>query len=124
MKEQKFSLLGIEMSPEEFDFLMCEQAQGKELKVVGGKVVAEFHIATEEEIKLNELASLETWFTDVYDAQVKQYERCQRLGLGYDNKYGTIDELDAQAVSNAKRIKELRVEIEEIESRAVHNENN
>ena len=33
-------LLGIEMTNEEFDFLFCEQAQGKELKVVDGKVIA------------------------------------------------------------------------------------
>lgn len=33
-------LLGIEMSFEEFDRLMCEQSQGKELKVVDGKVIA------------------------------------------------------------------------------------
>lgn len=32
-------LLGIEMSYEEFDRLMCEQAQGKELMVEDGKVI-------------------------------------------------------------------------------------
>lgn len=55
-----------------------------------------------------ELASLEKWFTEVYDTQVKQYNRCQRLGVEYDNKYGTIAELDKQATVNAKRISELR----------------
>jgi hypothetical protein len=33
-------LLGIEMSFEEFDHLMCEQSQGKDLKIVDGKVIA------------------------------------------------------------------------------------
>ena len=33
-------LLGIEITQEEFDRLMCQQSQGKELKVVDGKVVA------------------------------------------------------------------------------------
>ena len=33
-------LLGIKMTLEEFDYLMCEQAKGKELKAVDGKVVA------------------------------------------------------------------------------------
>lgn len=47
--EEKFSLLGIEMPLEEFDFLMCEQAKGKELKVKDGKVIAEYHIETYEE---------------------------------------------------------------------------
>lgn len=44
-------LLGIKMTHEEFDNLMCEQSKGKELKVIDGKVVAVEHIATEEELK-------------------------------------------------------------------------
>lgn len=67
---------------------------------------------TESELKerteRKELVDLERWFTEVYDAQVKQYERCKRLGIEYDNKYGTIEELDKQATANAKRISELR----------------
>lgn len=46
-------LLGIEMSLEEFDTLMCQQAKGKELKVVDGKVVAVERVElpkTQEEI--------------------------------------------------------------------------
>ena len=67
---------------------------------------------TEQELKERadgkELAELKKWFIDIYDVQVKQYERCQRLGLPYDNKYGTIDELDEKANLNAARINELR----------------
>ena len=33
-------LLGIEMSLEEFDFLLCEQSKGKELVVENGKVIS------------------------------------------------------------------------------------
>lgn len=44
-------LLGIEMSEQEFDYLMCEQNKGKELKVVDDKVVAVEHEVTEEELK-------------------------------------------------------------------------
>ena len=44
------------------------------------------------------------WF-DKYDLQVKQYNRCQRLGVEFDKD---IKELDDLAVVNAKRIKELR----------------
>ena len=43
-------LLGIEMSEKEFDYLMCEQNKGKELKVVDGRVVAVEHEVTEEEL--------------------------------------------------------------------------
>ena len=42
-------LLGIEMTLEEFDYLMCEQSKGKELKVVDGKVLAVEHEMTLEE---------------------------------------------------------------------------
>lgn len=49
MSEKKFNLLGIEMPLEEFDRLLNEQTQGKELKVVNGRVVAEYHIETVEE---------------------------------------------------------------------------
>ena len=62
---------------------------------------------------IEELAELETWFSEVYDMQMKQYERCQRLGITYDNKYGTIEELDATAYKNSQRISELRSLIKE-----------
>lgn len=97
-------LLGIEISFEEFDFLMCEQNKGKELKVIDGKVVAIEHEPTQEELLNNELNTLYSWFEE-YDNQVKQYERCQRLGIEFDKN---IEELDAQATTNQKRIAEIR----------------
>lgn len=97
-------LLGIEMTLEEFDRLMCEQNKGKELVVQDGKVVAIDHVATEEELLRNELAELEIWFNE-YDNQVKQYSRCLRLGLEFDKD---INELDNQAKTNAERITEIR----------------
>jgi hypothetical protein len=48
------NLLNISLTDEEFDFLICEQNKGKELKVVDGKVVAIEHQVTEEEV-LNSL---------------------------------------------------------------------
>lgn len=48
-------LLGIELTNEEFDFLMEEQIKGKELFVENGKVVAREHITTEEELTQQEL---------------------------------------------------------------------
>ena len=51
-------LLGIEVTDEEFDFLMCEQAKGKELKVVDGKVVAVERVITEEEINQTRIKEL------------------------------------------------------------------
>jgi hypothetical protein len=54
-------LLGIELTDKEFDYLMCEQTKGKELKVVGGKVVAVEKTLTESEkslIRIRELKQL------------------------------------------------------------------
>lgn len=56
----------------------------------------------------DELAEHEEWLATVYDLQVKQYQRCVRLGLPYDSKYGTIAELDNVAMQKATRIRELR----------------
>ena len=50
-------LLGIEVTDEQFDYLFCQQSQGKELKVVDGEVVAVEHETTQEE--LNEQRKLE-----------------------------------------------------------------
>ena len=48
-------LLGIELTNEQFDFLMEEQIKGKELFVENGTVVAKEHIATKEELTQQEL---------------------------------------------------------------------
>lgn len=100
-------LLGIEMPLEEFDRLMCEQSEGKELKVVDGKVVAVEHEPTQNELLELELRSLYAWFEE-YDNQVKQYNRCQRMGIAYDKD---IKQLDNQARANANRITEIRKDL-------------
>ena len=100
-------LLGIEMPVEEFDKLMCEQSKGKELKVVDGKVVAVEHEPTQNELLELELRSLYAWFEE-YDNQVKQYNRCQRMGITYDKD---IKQLDNQARANANRITEIRKDL-------------
>jgi hypothetical protein len=82
-------------------------------KVVDGEIKYVIHdksgyeLSTNREAARKELTDLTSWFNNVYDVQVKQYERCLRLGVEYDNKYGTIAELDALASQNAKRINEL-----------------
>ena len=100
-------LLGIEVSFEEFDKLMCEQSEGKELKVINGKVVAVKHEPTQEELLNSELGELYAWFEE-YDNQVKQYNRCQRMGITYDKD---IKQLDNQARANANRITEIRKDL-------------
>ena len=51
-------ILGIEVTDKEFDYLMCQQSKGKELKVVGSQVVALDHELTDVEKLNNELNSL------------------------------------------------------------------
>ena len=58
---ENIKLLGVEVTFEEFDFLMKEQAKGKDLKVVDGKVVAVEHVVSEEKkakMRIAELKSL------------------------------------------------------------------
>ena len=81
-------LLGIEMSLEEFDALMCEQAKGKELKVVDGKVVAVDRVEppkTQEEI--------------IEELRQRREQECftiiNRGSLWYDNLSGLqLEELE------------------------------
>lgn len=56
---------------------------------------------------LKEIQEIEQWFNE-YDNQVKQYNRAMRLGVEYDGKLGSIEELDAQATEKAKRLAVLR----------------
>lgn len=97
-------ILGHLVEDEYFDFLMCENNKGKDIKVVGGKVVAEEHVQTEEEKLESELLELDSWFK-WYDNQVAQYNRCQRLGTKFDKD---IKKLDNQAAINQARIAEIR----------------
>lgn len=80
MKEQKYSLHGIEMPLEEFDRLLCEQSQGKELKVVDGKVIAEYHTPTEEELKQMRIYELKTEL-----AKIKEDIEQENFGLVRDD---------------------------------------
>lgn len=48
-------LLGVQITEEEFDYLMTEQSKGKELKVVDGKIITVDPVLTEEEIRIQEL---------------------------------------------------------------------
>ena len=49
----------------------------------------------------------ERWL-ELYDKQVAEYNRCKRLGVVYDNKYGTIEALDNQAVEKASLLNQYK----------------
>lgn len=57
-----------------------------------------------------ELRELLDWFKQ-YNLQINEAQRCQRLGIPYDNKLGTVSELDAMAVTKAIRINQIRAEL-------------
>ena len=56
--------LGVEITVEEFDFLMCEQSKGKELKVVDGKVVALEKALTDVEIAEQRISELKVMLSN------------------------------------------------------------
>ena len=92
-------LLGIEMSMEEFDYLISEQNKGKELKVVEGKVVAVDYKPTEEELKQQRIAELKQLLADTDYKAIKYGE-----GLLTDEQYA---ETKAQRQAWRDEINEL-----------------
>ena len=54
-----------------------------------------------------QLKLTEKWL-DLYDKQVAEYNRCKRIGIVYDNKYGTIEALDNQAVEKVALLNQYR----------------
>lgn len=65
-------LFGIEMSLEEFDYLMVAQSNGKELVVENGKVIARDRVITQEEIYQETILELKQKLIDT-DYQAIKY---------------------------------------------------
>lgn len=111
---------GKPICPEGWQYLTEQEVKGlaeKTLAWENGELVP--YTKTEAEILVEvaeekakraraEIAELQAWLDKVYDAQIKQAQRCGRLGVPYDNKYGTVAELDTLAAEKAERIRELR----------------
>lgn len=98
-------LLGIEMSFEEFDRLLCEQSKGKELVVDNGKVIAVEHQISEREQQENEYYTLKQWFNTYYTVHEQQYRRLHTLGDS--SAYNKLIELYNEAEIKRARIQEL-----------------
>ena len=60
IEEQKFYLLGIELTAEEYDFFMVEQSKGKQLFIEDGKVVAKEPIISQEDVINNKILKLKS----------------------------------------------------------------
>ena len=67
-------LLGIEMTFEEFDRLLVAQSNGKELKVVDGKVVAVDRIITEQEKAQTRIGELKAKLQETDYQAIKYFE--------------------------------------------------
>lgn len=62
---------------------------------------------SEEYKKSRRLAEIKRWFEE-YDNQVKQYERCVRLGIEFDKD---IVKLDNQAKAYQEELRQLELEV-------------
>lgn len=67
-------LLGIELTLKEYDFLMCEQAKGKELKLINGNVVAVERVPTQAEINVIKITELKKKLKDTDYQALKHFE--------------------------------------------------
>lgn len=105
-------LLGIEMSFEEFDRLLCEQSQGKELVIENGKVIAIDRTITEKELLNNELLELTNWFENYFRKQLEQSLWQDDFTVAhdeyFDKDYADFNELKVQAKVVRDRIREIK----------------
>lgn len=103
-------LLGIELTEQEFDFLMCEQAKGKELKVVDGTIVAVDNVVSDEELLADRITALKQWFDYEYTYKEQKFRRllaldkCDDDGIAAEIK---LRDLYLEAEEKRKQIQEL-----------------
>ena len=103
-------LFGIKLTDTEADYLFCEQAKGKELKVVDGKVIAVEYEPTQTELYENELNQLKQWFDVEYMRAEQKYRRLHTLGKLTDegkDPYNELINLYNEAEIKRHRIQEL-----------------
>lgn len=67
-------LCDIELTDKEFDYLICEQNKGKELKVIDGKVVAVERIISQAEINKNRILELKHKLQETDYQAIKHFE--------------------------------------------------
>ena len=103
-------LLGIEMTFEEFDRLMCEQSNGKELVVDNGKVIAIENQESKQELAQKELLELKYWYDNYYTQHEQKYRRLRSLDKLTDegkDPYQELINLYNEAEIKRARIQEL-----------------
>ena len=71
------TLLGIEISDEEFDDIMCQQSSGKEIKIVDGKII----LVEPQKIE-QEYEKIDQNILDTNEAIAAMHERIAKLEGG------------------------------------------
>ena len=108
-------LLGMNITDEEFDFLMNEQTKGKELRINNGKIVAEFHVETEQEYAQRRIGELKYKLKALDWINAKQSEVIAKTLITND-----LTELNAFQEKYAKQLalkQQYRDEINELEKK-------
>ena len=106
MDKFRYDILGIDLTKEEYDFLILEQAKGKELVVDNGKVIA----IEQQELPQRELLELKYWYDNYYTQHEQKYRRLHTLGKTTDegkNPYNELINLYNEAEIKRARIQEL-----------------
>lgn len=92
----------------------CLETEKNIIRGFDGKLIFEEETKTEKYLtekqefetlqnKQKQIAEIKTWFEE-YDNQVKQYERCKRLGIEFDKD---IVKLDTQAKAYQEELRKL-----------------
>ncbi len=103
-------LLNKTISDEQFDYLMCQQSEGKQLIIKNEEVVAEEFVPSPKQTLLNRLSQLKMWFS-WYDNQVCQYQRSVRQGVDFDKD---ILELDNKASEYQSEISSINQQLKQL----------
>lgn len=86
-------LFNINLSKEEFDALMVAQANGKELVVENGKVVARDREIPKEILIKNEMSNISNWFNADYTKNEQKFRRLYTLKLKCDDGADPLEKL-------------------------------
>ncbi len=109
----------LEKTDDEGIYKLVELEEFSPLKKERDEKIAKKREELSRQVSLkNELSTLKDWF-EKYDMQVKQYERCVRLGITCDLHidnivYNSITDLDNQAKVYQERLAEIRKWLYEI----------
>lgn len=99
----------IEITEEEWEYLLSEQRKGKEIFAVNGEMQVRERIETELECRRTELNELKQWFNDFYTYKEQKYRRLITLEKTEDglNPKELLIQLYKEAEEKRKRIQDL-----------------